>query len=80
MYLFSINLNHHWMCKKQKKSFQTILIRSDLQQVKGNLISSQTKLKKLLTKQKHALRIIFNVNYETSSKPLFQELNALKDI
>ena len=34
-------------------------------------------LKKILTKQKHTIRIIFNVNKETYTRPLFQESNAL---
>ena len=39
--------------------------------------SSQTKLKKMLTKQRHVAQVIFNVNKETSTRPLFKELNAL---
>ena len=39
--------------------------------------TSHTKLKKILTMQKHAIRIIFNVHKETHIRALFQELNAL---
>ena len=37
--------------------------------------SRQTKLKKILVKQKHVIRIIFYVNNETDARPSFQELN-----
>ena len=37
----------------------------------------QTKLKKLLIKQKHAIQIIFHVNDETRPSPSFQELTLL---
>ena len=33
----------------------------------------QTKLKKILIKQKHVIRIIFHVNEETRPRPSFQE-------
>ena len=35
----------------------------------------QTKLKKILIKQKHVIQIIFYVNEETRARPSFQELN-----
>ena len=35
----------------------------------------QTKLKKILIKQTHVIRIIFYVNEETLARPSFQELN-----
>ena len=35
----------------------------------------QTKLKKILIKQKYVIRIIFYVNEETRARPSFQELN-----
>ena len=51
---FSENLNHQWMCREQKENFQTILViifwnfksfyRSDMPQVKQNLIPSITIL------------------------------------
>ena len=34
----------------------------------------QTKLKKILIKQKHVIQIIFYVNEETCARPSFQEL------
>ena len=37
----------------------------------------QTKLKKILIKQKHVIRIIFHVNEETRPRPSFQELIVL---
>ena len=37
----------------------------------------QTKLKKILIKQKHVIRIIFHVNEETRPRPSFQELILL---
>ena len=37
----------------------------------------QTKLKKILIKQKHVIRIIFHVNEETRPSPSFQELIVL---
>ena len=36
----------------------------------------QTKLQKILIKQKHVIRIIFYVNEETRTRPSFQELNT----
>ena len=36
-----------------------------------------TKLKKVCLKQKHAVRIVFNTDKITHSKPLFENLNAL---
>ena len=36
----------------------------------------QTKLKKILIKQEHVIRIIFYVNEETRARPSFQELNT----
>ena len=36
-----------------------------------------TKLKRVYLKQKHAVRIVFNKNKLTHSKPLFKNLNAL---
>ena len=36
-----------------------------------------TKLKRLYSKQKHAVRIVFNKNKLTHSKPLFKNLNVL---
>ena len=38
--------------------------------------TSQIKLQKILTKQKHAVQTMFNVNTETHARVLFQELNA----
>ena len=38
----------------------------------------QIKLKKTLIKQKHVIRIIFQVNEKTRAGPSFQELNALE--
>ena len=35
----------------------------------------QTKLKKILIKQKHVIRTIFYINEETHARPSFQELN-----
>ena len=44
--------------------------------VKIEFISTrQTKLKKILIKQKDVIRIIFYVNEETRARPSFQELN-----
>ena len=40
-------------------------------------ITRQTKLKKVLIKQKHVIRIILYVNEETHARQLFQELNIL---
>ena len=37
----------------------------------------QTKLKKIMIKQKHVIRIIFHVNKETRPRPSFQELILL---
>ena len=37
----------------------------------------QTKLQKILIKQKHVIRIIFHVNEETRARSSFQELNIL---
>ena len=37
--------------------------------------SRQTKLKEILIKQKHVIRIIFYVNNKTHARPSFQELN-----
>ena len=37
----------------------------------------QTKLKKILIKQKHAIQVLFHVNYETRPSPSFQELTLL---
>ena len=37
----------------------------------------QTKLKKILIKQKHVIRIMFHVNEETRLRPSFQELIVL---
>ena len=37
----------------------------------------QTKLKKILIKQKHAIQVIFHVNDETRPSPSFQELTLL---
>ena len=37
----------------------------------------QTKLKKILIKQKHVIRIIFHVNKEACPRPSFQELILL---
>ena len=36
-----------------------------------------TKLKRVYLKQKHAVRIVFNKDKLTHSKPLFENLNAL---
>ena len=38
--------------------------------------TNQTKLTKILTKQKHVVRIIFDINKQTHARPLFKELNA----
>ena len=38
----------------------------------------QIKLKKILIKQKHVIRIMFQVNEETRARPSFQELNTLE--
>ena len=35
----------------------------------------QSKLRKILTEQKHVIQIIFYVNEETCARPSFQELN-----
>ena len=35
----------------------------------------QTKLNKILIKQKHVIHIMFEVNEETRARPLFRELN-----
>ena len=37
-----------------------------------------TKLKRVYLKQKHAVRIVFNKDKLNNSKPLFENLNALK--
>ena len=42
-----------------------------------NSISYATKLKRIYLKQKHAVRIVFNKDKLTHSKPLFENLNAL---
>ena len=39
--------------------------------------TSHTKLKKTMVRQKHDVRIIFNVNKEIHARPLFQEFNTL---
>ena len=39
--------------------------------------TSQTRLKKVLAKQKHSVPVTFNVNKETRTRPLFKELIAL---
>ena len=38
----------------------------------------QIKLKKILIKEKHAIRIIFQINEETRARSSFQELNTLE--
>ena len=38
----------------------------------------QIKLKKILIKQKHVIRIMFQVNEETRARRSFQELNTLE--
>ena len=40
-----------------------------------SISTRQTKLKKILIKQKDGIRIIFYVNEETRARPSFQELN-----
>ena len=39
--------------------------------------SNLNKLKKVLIKEKHLIRIIFHVNEESHASPLFQELTLL---
>ena len=39
--------------------------------------SNLNKLKKVLIKEKHLIRIIFHVNEESHARPLFQELTLL---
>ena len=39
--------------------------------------TSQTKLKKILTKQKHAVRIIYHKEKKAHARPLLEEIYAL---